>query len=46
MTKAEQIFNSKAEYNKWLKELTDNEKELVLEMINEALNDEKTSNLF
>jgi len=37
MTKAEEIFNIKAEYNKWLKELTDDEKELVLEMINEAL---------
>ena len=36
MTKAEEIFNIKAEYNKWLKELTDDEKELVLEMINEA----------
>lgn len=37
MTKAEEIFNAKAEYNKWLKELTNDEKELVLEMINEAL---------
>ena len=36
MTKAEEIFNIKAEYNKWLKELTDDEKELILEMINEA----------
>ncbi len=35
--KAEEIFNIKAEYNKWLKELTNDEKELVLEMINEAL---------
>lgn len=36
MTKAEEIFNVKAEYNKWLKELTYDEKDLVIEMINEA----------
>ena len=39
MTKAEEIFNTKAYYNKWLKELTYDEKDLVLEMINEAQED-------
>jgi hypothetical protein len=43
MTKAEEIFNIKAEYNKWLKELTDDEKELILEMINEALRQQLVS---
>lgn len=37
MTQAEKIFTSKAEYNKWLKELTVDEKSLILDMINEAL---------
>ena len=39
MTKAEEIFNVKAYYNKWLKELTHDEKDLVLEMISEAHKD-------
>lgn len=30
MTKAEEIFNIKAEYNKWLKELTDDEKDACI----------------
>lgn len=32
----EQIFESKAEFNKWLKELTASERELIIEMLNEA----------
>jgi hypothetical protein len=32
----EEIYASKAYFNKWLKELTESEKELVLEMLNEA----------
>lgn len=31
-----EIFETKAHYNKWLKELTDGEKDLVLEMLKEA----------
>jgi DnaJ-class molecular chaperone len=37
MDKANEIFETKATYNKWLKELTEGEKDLVIEMINEAL---------
>ena len=32
----EEIFASKAYFNKWLKELTEHEKQLVIEMLNEA----------
>lgn len=32
----EEIFKSKAEFNKWLKELTENERLLIIEMLNEA----------
>lgn len=28
-----EIFESMAEFNKWLKELTDSEKELIIEML-------------
>jgi hypothetical protein len=34
---AEEIFETKAHYNKWLKELTVSEKELIVEMLKEAL---------
>ena len=37
MKEAEKIFSDKAEFNKWLLELTESEKTLVVEMINEAL---------
>ena len=32
----EEIFKSKTEFNKWLKELTENERLLIIEMLNEA----------
>lgn len=32
----EQIFESKAEFNKWLKELTESEKKLIIDMLNKA----------
>lgn len=35
----EEIFASKAEFNKWLNELTETEKELIIEMLNEARNE-------
>lgn len=31
-----EIFETKQEYNKWLKELTESEKLLILEMMDEA----------
>lgn len=37
MEEANKIFNDKAVFNKWLLELTESEKSLVIEMINDAL---------
>lgn len=31
-----EIFKAKQEFNKWLKELTENEKLLIMEMMDEA----------
>jgi hypothetical protein len=31
-----EIFETKAHYNKWLNQLTESEKDLILEMLNEA----------
>jgi len=32
----EEIFVNKAEFNKWLKELSQTEKKIIIEMLNEA----------
>ena len=37
MKEAQKIYDDKAAFNKWLLELTDNEKKLVVEMINDGL---------
>ncbi len=37
MDEANKIFNDKAAFNKWLLELTESEKSLVIEMIDDAL---------
>ena len=37
MEEANKIFNDKASFNKWLLELTESEKSLVVEMIDDAL---------
>lgn len=39
MEKAKEIFNTKSEFNKWLTILTESEKALVIEMIQEGIDD-------
>ena len=39
MYNSEEIFKEKAEFNKWLKELTKEEKELIIDMLDVAYNE-------
>lgn len=36
MSELQNIFDTKKEFNKWLKELTESEVSLIIEMMNEA----------
>lgn len=36
---SEEVFKEKAEFNKWLKELTKEEKDLIIDMLDEAYNE-------
>ena len=36
MSESQNIFDTKKEFNKWLKELTESEVSLIIEMMNEA----------
>lgn len=46
MFNAEELFKEKSEFNKWLKELTESEKSLIIEMINIAQNSGKEKILY